>query len=490
MGPIIGLRELISMLLRRAPLIAAILSLGIVGTLYIAMSLPRTYQAITVIQVEPSLLGRLDQTGPDQNISGRLRLIQQRLTARDNLGLMIERHHLFDDNAALSQDEQIALLRTNITIEVVPSVSGAAGSENGVSALLVTARTGNAETAADLANDLAEQIIAGNRSAYEQRHNDLVHALQAEDTRLSGLIAALQAEADAYAKANAEARPENTEILATERIRVHDQQFELTRALQALDRERLALEVGEPASTGSGTRTSSLVEQLGKLEIEVVQVRRTLGQNHPETKRLEERIAALRQGQEREIPAAAQRQIDLINTQEAVLVRQNEELDRRVQQIDAAITASPDVGARLSDFERQRRRLEQERDGISERLVRAELDSRLIANEHGERMVILERAQVPEYPVSSDRRRVAVLGAAASIALALLAAFGLELANPVLRTARQVERALGVAPIAVSRYRPGPAERRSAQLRLLFTLAILAAGASAAWYIVMVRPPG
>ena len=51
MGPIVGLRELISMLVRRAPLIAAVLVAGIVATLTYATSLPRTYQAITVIQL-------------------------------------------------------------------------------------------------------------------------------------------------------------------------------------------------------------------------------------------------------------------------------------------------------------------------------------------------------------------------------------------------------------------------------------------------------
>lgn len=482
MGPIVGLNEFLSMLSRRAVLVAAIMAAGIVATLAFAMSLPRSYESIAVLQVEPSLLGRSDAAGSSE-ITGRLRLIEQRVMSRANLAEMIERHDLFEPGDGLSLDEHIAVLRREINIELVPSVAGAPGAETGVSALILRVRAGEAASAAQLANDLAEQILAGNRTRYEQRHHDLVAALQAEDARVNALIDGVQQAQDDYLKAHGEARPENVEILASERVRLQDQQLELTRALQTLERERLALEVGEPTGATT-TGTASLAQQLANLELELGQVRRSFGANHPEVKRVQARITALRNGQERSMPAAMRRQIDLISQQEDVLATERDALARRLVEVDKAIATAPEVGARLAEFDRERQRHQIDRNAIAERLAGAQLDQRLIVNEHGERMVLLESAAIPEHPVSSGRRRVAVLGTAASIALALLAAFALELKQPVLRTARQVQHLLGVAPIAIARHRASPDERRQTAMRLGLALLLLAAGAVVSWFIV------
>ena len=89
MGPIVGLRELISMLVRRAPLIAAVLVAGIVATLTYATSLPRTYQAIEVIQLQPSAMQGAATGGQLSDAPARLRLIEQRVMTRQNVIDMI-----------------------------------------------------------------------------------------------------------------------------------------------------------------------------------------------------------------------------------------------------------------------------------------------------------------------------------------------------------------------------------------------------------------
>ena len=56
MGPIVGWHEFIGMLRRRGPVMAAILVICILAALMMAMALPRAYQSIAVIQVQPTLL--------------------------------------------------------------------------------------------------------------------------------------------------------------------------------------------------------------------------------------------------------------------------------------------------------------------------------------------------------------------------------------------------------------------------------------------------
>lgn len=482
MGPIAGFRELLSMILRRGPLIAAISVIGIVATIAYATSLPRTYQASTVIQLEPSALQASSaEGGPDT--AARLRLIEQRIMARENIFDMIERHDFFEGVEGLTDLQRLALFRQNVLIELIPSAGGGGSPEAGVSALLITVNAGDPLAAAGLANDIADQILLGNRSAIEGRLADLVSALQEENTRLGGLIEAVEARIETLRREERDALPENLEVLQGRLTSLDDQRVALVRSIQALERERLGLEVGS-ADPDDPAAPASLVDEIGGLQVQLAQATRRLGDAHPEVIRLRERIAELRAGGTQDLPVGVQRQVALIDEQLATMEEERLEIDRSLAETNRNIARMPQVAERLDQLERQRRNLELQREAVESRLAGARLEGALISDEHGERMVILERAMPPEYPQSSSRRRIAVLGFAASLGLAFLAAFALELRRPVLRTQRQLQRSLGVAPIAVACRRPTPLERVGTKLRLVATVAILGLGAYVSWQLI------
>lgn len=484
MGPIIGIREFLSMILRRGPLIAIIVAVGVVATIRYATSLPRTYQAITVIQLEPSVLQASSAEGGPDTVA-RLRLLEQRIMARENIQNMIVRFDFFEGAEGLNDLQQVALFRQLVTIDVIPSASGG-GAESGVSALLITVDAGNPLTAAELANDIADQIVSGTRSVIEGRLADLTRALQEDSARLTKLLEGVQARAEALRREEPDALPENLESIHARLIALESQRVDLARSVQALERERLALEVGDgPGDDSDGS--ASLVDEIGALQVQLAQASRRLGANHPEVIRLQDRIDALRAGDVRALPAGVQRQVALIDEQLAGMMREQAGIDRAVGDANRAIDRIPQVAERLDQLERQRRNLEIQREAAEARLASARLDSALISDEHGERMVILERATPPEYAQSSSRKKITVFGFTGSLGLAFLLAFALEMKQPVIRTPRQLEHALGVAPIAVARRRLSPVEWAGSRMRLLATVAILAMGGLLSWQ--MVFPP-
>ncbi|WP_134726297.1 hypothetical protein [Paracoccus luteus] len=486
MGPIVGLRELISMLVRRAPLIAVVLAVGIVATLTHATSLPRTYQAITAIQLQPSAMQAAGLGTQTADAPARLRLIEQRVMTRRNVMEMIARHHLFEDTPQMTDADRLWRFRQDMRIDLIPSAGGVPGPDGGVSALMVTANAGSAPVAAALANDIADQIVAGNRDVIVRRLGDLVSALNDEDQRLLAQVNAVQDDVDAVRRSEMDALPENQELLQTELTTLQGQRVATTRSIQALERERLTIEVSDGGPEG-GTTTVSLSEQIGRLRVDLAQARRRLGDNHPEVQRLQDSIAELQRGGASNLSPGLQRQVALIDEQLTTMEDERTALDARLADIDRAIARMPDVAQRLDVLNRQLRGLETQRDAVAARLAAARLDQGLISDEHGERMVILERAAVPERPQSSNRRRVAVLGVAATGGAALLLALLLEFSRPILRTPRQLEKALGTGAIAVSRRLPTPAERAAGLARLALTVAVLAAGAWYSWRLVV--PP-
>ncbi|TGN48875.1 hypothetical protein E4L95_18730 [Paracoccus liaowanqingii] len=483
MGPIVGVKEFVAMLRRRGPLMAFVAAVGIYLAMAYAMSLPRAYEAITVIQIQPTLLsgGATAAAQGEPDTANRLRLIEQRLMARDNITDMIERFNLFEDAPELTDDERIAQFRQDVRIDFVPAVGGVPGAEREISAMMITVRTGRAADAANLANDMADQIMTGNQAGQARRLVELIETLEAENMRATAAVTEVESQLSTFRSLNPDRMPENLDNLTAEQTRLESQRSALLLTLQSLERERLALEVG----TSADGPPASLSQQLRILEVELAQARRTLPAEHPEVMRLMREIEMLRDGTEQQLPQRLSRQIELIRDQEAALSAERAEIDRRLPQIEAAIEGMPDVASELADYQRRITALELPRAAIAERLAAAQLEQRLASGNYGERMVVLERATVPEHPLSSGRRRVAVLGAAMAVAMALAAGFVMELARPVLRTPAQVRKALGVEPIAFAPYRPTPKAQVMARVQDVVALGILAFGALAVVILIL-----
>ena len=101
---------------------------------------------------------------------------------------------------------------------------------------------------------------------------------------------------------------------------------------------------------------------------------------------------------------------------------------------------------------------------IAERRTAAELGFRLEAERQAERLTVLEEAALPDYPVTRSRKRLVLLGVVASTMLALGLAFLRELRNPVIRSAAQMERELGITPaVSVPVFDPKKEHRRAAR---------------------------
>lgn len=107
MGPIVGIREFIGMLSRRGPVMAALLVVCVLVALAQALALPRAFESIAVLQVQPTVLTGGVDSG---DTATRLRTIEQRIMARNNVLDMIDRFNLYDDTP-LSEDEKVAQFR-------------------------------------------------------------------------------------------------------------------------------------------------------------------------------------------------------------------------------------------------------------------------------------------------------------------------------------------------------------------------------------------
>lgn len=161
--------------------------------------------------------------------------------------------------------------------------------------------------------------------------------------------------------------------------------------------------------------------------------------------------------------------------QVALLKEQKVLVQNRIAQIEETIRNAPEVERALSGLERELTQLQEQYNVITRRKADAEMGQMLEDRQQMERFEVLETALVPEVPASSSRKKLAAMGAVASLIAGLVAGFVAELANPAIRSAAQMERALGIQPVVAIPPIRTSRDRRGKGLRRLGLFALLAA---------------
>lgn len=138
---------------------------------------------------------------------------------------------------------------------------------------------------------------------------------------------------------------------------------------------------------------------------------------------------------------------DVLERQLSELEAQNNLIIARISGIQAALAAAPQVEREFSRLSRELTQLQEQFIIITQRRAEAEMGQMLEARHQSERFEVLETALVPEHPVSPSRKKILAAGIALFMVLGAGIAILLELLNPAIRTAAQLERALGIAPI-------------------------------------------
>jgi uncharacterized protein involved in exopolysaccharide biosynthesis len=155
---------------------------------------------------------------------------------------------------------------------------------------------------------------------------------------------------------------------------------------------------------------------------------------------LRQQILSLESNSSRTRPEALQRQVNVLEDQINLI-------EQRVTEINTLLTQAPAVERELVSLERELSQLNEQFTVISRRKADAEMSQSLEEQRQLARFEVLERAIVPAYAVSRSKRSIAMLGGILSGMVALGVAMGLEMLNPPIRSAAQMERALGVRPV-------------------------------------------
>ena len=390
-----SLGDIVSIIRRRFWVMAIIILIGAACSFFYAKSRPHSYGASALMQIETPRGGVAeDPRGSTPRIAAAywLQLVQARLMVRDNILELTDRFGLFTDIPGLSDEQRIGLFASAIRIDSVTGGTGF-GAEQWPGILRVTATMPSAQLAADVANELANKVLEMNASTQTERALETLRFYSEEERRLLEQIDRVEQEMAAF-------RNENLDFLPTALDNRPEELLSIDQELSSIDAQLL----GERAQ---------LAELAAKAPLSSVE----------------------------------QRTHERITGQVEVLLARQDQLRSRAEEIRGSGQRTANAEAQMAAFDRRLTLLRGQMTEAAARRAGAETAQRMDEEYRNDQFILLERAAPPQYPLDSTRRKLMVMGLAASMLLAGLVALGLEFLRPVLRSPSQIEQASGLRPV-------------------------------------------
>ncbi len=210
-----GFGALLALVVRQFWVIALVVMVGSLSALAYGHQQAPSFDASAVVQIRQG---------------AAFAILEARLTSRDNLAKIAQRHQLSDDAGSL-----VALRRAVAMHDLTSAAGQTLGFAPETTGLVISVRMPHAEMAAQIANDLAQQVLdLGNEGHLDDGYDDLLF-YRGEEGRLWQEVGALRAEIQALVGTVAE----TDEALATQRrLDLLEDQYSLVR--QELAKQEVA----------------------------------------------------------------------------------------------------------------------------------------------------------------------------------------------------------------------------------------------------------
>lgn len=455
--------DLLTALLRRWKLIAIVSAVFSTLAVFVALSLPPVYSSTAKILVQsPNIPTDLARPVVTSNAAERLGFIQQQLMAQDNLLGMADRLNLFPNREGLTRARIVDAIRASTTFDSVEVRVGRRGPAT-VSAFTITYRHGDPRVAARVANEFVTMVLEQNIQTRGERAAETVEFFRGEVDRLTQRLAEMEREIAEFKRANKSRLPEDLLFRQNELVNLRQRRADLATREATLQEERRQLLAARDTGAeipGLTLQLSPEEEELQRLENELVQKRAIYTEAHPDVILIQTRIAALQDevqshgGRGDASPGAARarqinQRVELLDTEIASITRDKAATAARIEELETSIEQTPQVEMALNALDRRYTTLKDQHQQAVRKERDAVIGERLEVDRQAERFELLEQARVPTDRDSPNRKMIALAGGVGSFGIALGLALLLELTNKTIRSARDMERQVGLLPIAV-----------------------------------------
>ena len=485
------------LLVRRMPMMALFVLLCSGVAVIAALKLPETFSTSARLLVEQAQISDdLAASTVQTDAVEQLDVIEQRLMTRANLVDIANRVGVFEDIRAMDPDEVVEAMREATRIR------RSAGREQ---ATLMTigfeARSGRIAQA--VVNEYVTLVLQANVDFRMSRAENTLEFFEEEVRRISGELDEQSAQIVAFRSANAQALPEDQTYRLTRQTLLQERLSRLERDLAAAEAQRRDIvaiyeSTGSLGGLGDGRRRTVEEEQLIAARAELELLLADYTDTNPRVVRLRSRVERLEAVVAAQLAADVEGDGEGASPEEAILAATLSEIDNRIAgmtqeaeatraEVDAlatAITASSANGILLGSLQRDYEAAQLRYEAAVQNLNRARLGERIETTAQGQRITVIENANVPSQPTGPDRVRIVAMGLLAGLGLAGGWFVLLELLNRSIRRPAEIRSRFGITPIAAIPYMESRGRRLARRAGLAVAMLVVVAGVPAAlWYV-------
>jgi polysaccharide chain length determinant protein (PEP-CTERM system associated) len=447
--------------------------LALLVGIYLALTLPKIYEASTLILVEPqSVPSNLVREIVSTDIDSRITTIQQQILSRTNLEKIIAKFKLFSKPAAqkLFMEEKVASLRNRIDVQV-------SRDRRGPNTFSVSFEDANPETAMKIANGLATLFIDENLKIRETQalgtSDFLEDELQTMRKRLVAVEEKLRVYRQRYRGELPEQMESNLRILDNLQLQLSEREERLSdekNRLIAIENQIQARKLSLTTSITVQSDTDDMVT-LEQLKNRLADLETNYTDKHPDVIRLRSKIASLEAKNKTEgIQSPNLQESDPSETQSRFLAdrtlseQENQRMEikiaikglgddiakikRQINTYQQRVERTPKREEELLTLNRDYSNIQESYNSLLNRKLEAEIALNMEKKQKGEQFRIIDPARLPHRPISPDLRKLFMMILAVGLGLGAGLIFLLDFLNSSLKDPDKFEDDLGLAVLA------------------------------------------
>ena len=448
--------------LRRRYLYLVIPAVGLFAVVcLVTFLLPSVYQASAKILVVSQLIpSDLAASTVAASATERIKVIEQRLTTRDNLLAIAQKYNLYSkQRGMLSPSELVDWIREATQIQQIAlDTAQAQGRRPGAEAVGFSLSFNYADPviAARVANELVSSILEQNIQSRTARAASTSKFFGQQVKRLEDDLAALEQKIADFKKANEQASPET----------LNDRRARLATIQSTI----AAIDHIATLGTGPGSgleAQAQLTELQARLKDSELQLKNAQEQRSgleelrkkgyvTKTRILDSdnRISKLQadiDGLRANITVAQSKVIETGGNPES-LPKRRAELVQQAAALEQSIARTPDVESGLNALLREYDNLKADYRLSQGKTNLATTGEQMEEDRQAERFEVIEQAAVPSEPISPNRPRIVLAGAFVSVAAGIGLVLLMEMMDKSIRSSRDLERLLHIRPLAAIPY--------------------------------------
>jgi uncharacterized protein involved in exopolysaccharide biosynthesis len=460
----LDVRFYLSLILRRLPVIAAIIFTATTAGILYAVSLPPVFRAEARLLIENAQI-------PDELAASTVRstteeillAIQQRIMTRDNLLALGERHDLFANAPSLTDEQRLRVIGDRVSI-YMPNTQGSTG------VVTVSFAASEPELSANVTNEIAEQILAWSMELRTKASASTLDFFQQEVQRLTDELAHQNALILEFEQNNRDALPESLEFRRTRQAAQQERLLQVERELAGLrDRRERLTELYDRTGrlvTNAEARTPE-EERLDELRQELASALVVLSSTNPRVRALQNEVNALEEAVKEQRDAAGggrltpfEVQMLDIDGQIDYLAEQKDLVEKDLVDLETSIEATPGNSIKLAELQSNYETLRVQYEEAVASLSEARMGNRIEATDRGQRISVIENAVPPAFRAEPNRKRIAVAAFGAGVILAGALLFLLEILNQTIRRPSELAKVIGAPPFGTVGFLDGNVRER------------------------------